>query len=102
MYVRVVCVCVLQMRYYQLQRQHEASAGISSGGASNSGGRVTVRALESSVRLAEAHAKLMCHHTVTFEVSSPGLKGCAVLACLYSCLSYRLRHVYVVMTVVVV
>jgi DNA replicative helicase MCM subunit Mcm2 (Cdc46/Mcm family) len=51
------------MRYYQLQRQQEASA------AAGNAGRVTVRALESSLRLAEAHAKLMFHSAVTFEVS---------------------------------
>ena len=57
------------MRYYQLQRQQDGStlSIVGNFGAGNAG-RITVRALESSLRLAEAHAKLMFHKTVTFEV----------------------------------
>lgn len=76
-----------QMRYYQLQRQQESAASSSSSacGVGNAG-RVTVRALESSLRLAEAHAKLMFHRIVTFEVdiiSNAYVSCCCSLLILY-------------------
>jgi hypothetical protein len=92
------------MRYYQLQRQQEASSSsFSGGGGGNAGGRVTVRALESSLRLAEAHAKLMFHRTVTIEVGVNGLNVsilsryycivqlCGVLCC---CVNIRCMMCY--------
>lgn len=46
------------MRYYQSQRQNDDIQS----------SRVTVRLLESLMRLAEAHAKLMHRDTVLLEV----------------------------------